>query len=169
MTEVLLDEAQVDTGFEEVGGIAVTKRVDRDSLLDPEIRDDAAKGTLDRGFGERSRRRASSFPPASEGGKEESRILVRYPVTPEDFERALGKRHVAIDRALATVNVNAGARGVEVAHLERATFGEPESERVDGPEASAALLALGGGDDAANLLEGEDIGELALRWDAQAL
>lgn len=52
MAQVALDDAQVDTGFEEMGGVAMAQRMDGNSLFsDACIKLGAAKGALDTTFG----------------------------------------------------------------------------------------------------------------------
>jgi hypothetical protein len=169
VTEVLLDEAQVDAGFEEMRRVAVAEGVDRDAFFEAELGDDTAQRALDCGLGQRLRRRVSLGPSTAEGGEEEAWVAVGRPVAAEGVERACGKWDVAIDGAFAAVDMNEGACGVDVADLEGETFGEAQAERVDRPEAGTAVFAASGRDDATDLFDGEDVGELRLRRHTQVL
>jgi hypothetical protein len=106
---------------------------------------------------------------AAECREEESWIAMGGPIAPQDVQGARGKRYVPVDGSLAAVDVNQRARGVDVADLEGDALGEPQPEGVDRPEAGAARFAAGGRDDPADLLNGEDVGELHLRRQAQVL
>ena len=89
------------------------------------------------------------------------------PVFAEGLERARRQRDEAVLGALAAVDVDHHAGAVDVADLEVEALGEPEAERVDGPEIGAVVGRADGGDEAADLVDGEDVGEAFLPLDAE--
>jgi hypothetical protein len=59
-------------------------------------------------------------------------------------------------------------RAIDVADLEVQSFGEPQSQRVDGVEVGAVMGRADGGDELSDLVDGEDVGEPLLPGDAEA-
>jgi hypothetical protein len=167
--QVLLDQAQVDTGLEQVGGVAVPQRVQGDALLEAEIAHHAAQCTLHAVLGHRVLRGAGLLLVAADGREEPAGMPMRGPVVAQHAQRALGQRYVAVPRALAAVDVDQLAGAVEVADLEEEAFGEPQAERVHGPEIGAIVARADRVDQAAHLLHSEHIGERLRPRDLQAL
>jgi hypothetical protein len=57
---------------------------------------------------------------------------------------------------------------VDIGDLEVEALGESEAEGVDGPEISPVVGRADGGDEATDLVRGEDVGEASLPGDAEA-
>jgi hypothetical protein len=61
MAQVLLDQTEVDPGFEQMGCVGMSESVDRDPLLDAELQDQLPQGGIDTGGCHRSRGGAGQF------------------------------------------------------------------------------------------------------------
>ena len=168
MAEVLLDQPEVDAGLEEMSRVTMSERVDRDGLAEPQVADDAAHGALDAGAFHGADRR---WRPG--GGRGRWRGRARWdgdawPSTrggPRAWPRAGDE---AVLGPLAVVDVDHHAVAVDVADLEVEALAEPEAQRVDGPEVGAVVGRADGGDEASDLVDGEDVGEAGLAGDAEA-
>ena len=95
-------------------------------------------------------------------------MAMRGPVFAEGLERARRQWDEAVLGPLAAMDVDHHAGGVDVADLEVEALAEPEAQRVDGPEVGAVVGRADGGDEAADLVDGEDVGEALLPGDAEA-
>jgi hypothetical protein len=91
------------------------------------------------------------------------------PVGAEGLEGAGGEWDEAVPGALAAVDVDHHATAVDVADREVEALAESEAERGDGPEGGAVVWRLDGGDEASDLVRGEDVGQAFLPGDAEAL
>jgi hypothetical protein len=60
-------------------------------------------------------------------------------------------------------------RAIDVADLEMQPLAEPEPQRVDGLEIGAVVGGTDSGDEASDLVDGEDVGEPLLPGDAEPL
>lgn len=81
MTHVLLNDAEVDAGFEEMGGIGVSKGVDGDILFsDTCFELGFAEGPLNTALGRGSFRVAGILSTPSYSRKQKARIAVGAPV-----------------------------------------------------------------------------------------
>ena len=102
--EVVLNEREGDARFEEMRGVAVPERMHMGALVHAALFDRAPEGALQRG--PRDRRRGKHRSGLTAGGrvprrKEPEGIAVRAPVRPQECERSVGERDVAILAALA--------------------------------------------------------------------
>ena len=86
-----------------------------------------------------------------------------------DLQRARRQRDEAVLGPLAAMDVDHHPRAVDVADLEVQPLAEPEPQRVDGPEVGAVVGRADGGDEASDLIDGEDVGEPLLPGDAEPL
>ena len=80
------------------------------------------------------------------------------------LQRARGERDEAVLAALAVTDVDHHAGRVDVADLEVEALAEAEAQRVDGLEVGAIVRSADGGDEAADLVDGEDVGEAKIPW-----
>jgi hypothetical protein len=67
------------------------------------------------------------------------------------------------------MDVDHHPRAIDVADLEMQPLAEPEPQRVNGPEIGPIMGRADGGDEATDLIDGEDIGEPLLPGDAEPL
>ena len=81
MAHVALDDAQVDSGFQQMGGVAMTQRVYGNSLFtDDGIRLGAAKGALDTTFGHGTHGIFCAFAVSAKSREEKMRMAVSPPI-----------------------------------------------------------------------------------------
>ena len=81
MAHVALDDAQIDAGFEEVGGVGMAKRVYGNSLFsDAGIKLGAAESALDTAFGHGSLRLCGAFAVSAESWEEKMGMAVSPPI-----------------------------------------------------------------------------------------
>src|SRR5262247_1800990 len=105
MAHVALDDAQVDSGFEEMSGVGMTQRVYGNSLFtDCGIQLGAAEGALDTAFGHGSLSLCGSFAVSTESREEKAGMAVDEPIAAQEMESGLGQRYVAILGALAAMD-----------------------------------------------------------------
>src|SRR4051794_37509545 len=105
---------------------------------------------------------------AAGGGEEPGRVAMGGPVFAEGLERGRRQGDEAVLGALAAMDVDHHPGAVDVADLEVEGLGESEAEGVDGPEIGAVVGRADGGDEATDLVGGEDVGEALLPRDAEA-
>ena len=94
-------------------------------------------------------------------------MAVGGPVLAEGLQRGRGERDEAVLAALAVADVDHHAGGVDVADPEVEALAEAEAQRVDGLEVGAIVRSADGGDEAADLVDGEDVGEALLPGDTE--
>ena len=133
MAHVALDDAQVDSGFEEVGGIGMTKRMDGDSLFtDGGIKFSATKSTLDTAFGHGSLSVLCSCAASAEGREEKARMAVGEPIAAQQMKSGLGQRDVAILGALAAVDMDHHAGAIDIGDFEMESLVQAQAAGIDG-------------------------------------
>jgi hypothetical protein len=132
MAHVALDDAQVDSGFEEMGGIGMTKRMDGDSLFtDCGIKLGAAKGALDTAFGHGSLSLFSFCAASTEGREEKARMAVGEPIAAQELKSGLGQRDVAILGALAAVDMDHHAGAIDIGDFEMESLVQAQAAGID--------------------------------------
>ena len=89
------------------------------------------------------------------------------PVFAEGFQGAGRQWDEAILGPLATMDVNHHPRAVDVGDLEMQPLAEPEPQRVDGLEVGAVVERADSGDQATDLVDGEDVREPLLPGDTE--
>lgn len=115
MAHVLLDEAEVDACFQEVGCIGMAKGVDRDPFLsDACLELGSAESALDAGFGHRVWGVRGAFSISSESWEKESGVAVSDPLISQEWQSGLREGDIAILGTLASVDVDHHAFGVDV-------------------------------------------------------
>lgn len=93
--EILLDELKSDARFQEVGGVAVAKRVHVGSLVDAGMLDCAHEGTL------QTRARDRTAGDILGRGEEPERVAMRAPVLAQECEQGVRERHESVVGTLA--------------------------------------------------------------------
>ena len=79
-----------------------------------------------------------------------------FPEVAEQKQRRLGQRQIAILRPLAAMNVDHHAFRVDVADLQIASFLQPQSQGVHGPEEHGHAWSRTLADDLVNLINGQN-------------
>jgi len=163
MTHVLLNDAEVDASFEEMGGIGVAKSVDGDILFsDTGLELGFSESALDRGFGHRSFSIAGTLPASSYSWEQEARIAVGGPVLTEELQSGVRQRDIAILGSLSPMNVDHHALGVDVGYFQVLCLLEPEAAGVDSAEEGIVLGGVDAGKQWSDFLGAEDGREAVL-------
>lgn len=96
------------------------------------------------------------------GREEQARMAMGFPLLAQEFQRALGQRHVTVLVALAAADVEEHATGVNVAHLQLEPFAQPEAAGIDRGQGDAVIEGGHALEEAAHFGGGEDDGQLEL-------
>jgi hypothetical protein len=155
-----LDEAEVDAGFEEMGGIRMSKGMDGHAELgDSGAAFGCAEGALDAGPTHRLRggRALLLIPPG--GRKEPGLVAMGSPVGAEQTQSIFGQRDIAVFGPLAPMDMNLEALAVDVGNRKGESFMEPEAQARDGGKVD--LVVQGGGrlEEAPDFLDTADGGK----------
>ena len=150
MAHVTLNGAEVDTRFEQMGGIGMPEGMGADvSFADTGALFGFAKSALDAAAGHGGGGAGQVFVIASGGGKEPGGVAVGFPGGSQQVEGVIGQGDVAVLGALPPVHVDHVARAIDIAHLQGERFVEAQSTAVEGGEVDAIVQrrhGLGGGD-----------------------
>ncbi len=122
MTKPDLDQAQIDTGFEQVGGPGMTQGVDSGWFGERELLDGGVEGVLKTTGGHRG---AGSGAVASSGtasGKQPAGVAVGAPVVTQEREGAWRERDIAVFIAFATLDMQLHTRAIDLRDLEVDAF-----------------------------------------------
>ena len=140
MAHVSLDDTQIDSGFEKMGGVGVAEGMNGDGLfVDSSSNLGPAEGALDTAFGHGRRSVLCSIAISAKGGEEEARVAVGPPIAAEQMEGGWGQRDVAILGTLSTVDMNHHAGGIDIGDFEVETFMEPQAAGIDGGKIGVIL------------------------------
>jgi hypothetical protein len=157
MAHVFLDDAEVDAGLQEVGGVGVAQGMNGDAFFaDSGIRLGPAECALDTTFGHGSLSFLCSFAVAAQGWEEELRMAVGYPIVAEQVEGGLGERDVTILGAFATVDMDHHAGGVDIGDFEMESFVKSEAAGVYGGKIGIVLEGLDSGQNASDFFHAEN-------------
>ena len=157
MAHVFLDDAEVDAGLQEVGGVGVPQGMNGDSFFsDSGIILGPTEGPLDTTFRHGGLSFLCSLPVAAQGWEEELRMVVGEPIAAEQVEGGLGERDVAIFGALAPVDMNHHSGGVDIGDFEVETFMKPQAAGVYGGEIGIVLEGFDAGQNASDFFHAKD-------------
>ena len=133
VAHITLDDAQVDAGFEEVGGVGMTKRVYGNSLFtDCGIKLGATESALDTAFGHGSLSLFCSRAASAKGWEEKARMAVGKPIAAQELKSGLGQRDVAILGALAAVDMDHHALTIDIGDFKMQCFVKAQAAGIDG-------------------------------------
>jgi len=149
MAQQALHGVQVDAGFEQVGGEGVAQGVDAALFLDarPELRhrvDLLGDGVV-------KRTGAVAIGEEPDAGRR------RRPVRAQILEEARGERHVAIFGALAGLDADRHAVGVDVRHPERNRLAHAQPCAIDGGEQQPMTWMRGRGEQSPHLFPAQNL------------
>jgi hypothetical protein len=154
MAHVALDDAQVDAGFEEVGGVGMAQRVYGNSLFsDAGIKLGATKGALDTALGHGSLSLFCTSATSTESREEQAGVAVGEPVAAQEMESRLGQREVAILGALATVDMDHHALTVDVGDFEVQAFVKAQATGVHGGQIDVVVEGFDVGKNASDFID----------------
>src|SRR6266851_8215501 len=143
MPQVALDEARIDAGFKEMGGVRMSEGMDGDTCLgDPGSLCGGPEGALDTGATHGGGRRRTLGVIAPSGGKEPGGVTMGFPVGAEQSQRLGGQGHVTVLGTLAAVDMDLEALAINIRDLQGEGFMEPEAQAIDGGEVD--LIVEGG-------------------------
>jgi len=87
MAHVALDDPQIDSGFEKMGGIGVTQGMDGDGLfVDSSSNLGPAEGALNTTFGHGRRSLLGTITASAKSREEEAGVAVGHPIAAEQTE-----------------------------------------------------------------------------------
>ncbi len=128
VSEVLLDDAQGNVGFQQVCREGVSQGVHRDFLAELELGGDLLDRPLSGGHAHRCLGSALGAGLermiATVSGEEELRMLVRDPIPPQGIDGELADGDVAVLGTFAAMDVDHLALGVDVADLQVQSFAQ---------------------------------------------
>lgn len=103
VAKVVLNQAEVDTSFEEMRRVAVTERVDVRAFVHPTLLHRAHEGALETRPRDVSHRGITEQRHAASRSRREKpkRIAMRAPVLAQQLQRGIRERHIAVLAALA--------------------------------------------------------------------
>lgn len=159
VAHVLLDLPEVDAGFEQMCGVAVTQRVGRNAAFGPaQLIDDFLDAALDGGQAHRPRGGGRLLVIASFTREQPLGMAMGCPVGAEHLKRLVGEGDQAVLVALAAADVDQHPAGVDVGDLQMEGFLQAEPERIDGPEKALQGGLVDRADELIDLGDGQDRG-----------
>jgi hypothetical protein len=157
MAHVSLDDPQVDSGFEEMGGIGMAQGVNGDTFfVDSCSNLGTAESPLDTTLGHGRRSVLCSITVSAKGWEEEARMTVGHPIAAEQVEGGLGEGHVAIFRALSTVDMDHHAAAIDIGDFEVETFMESQAAGIDAGKIGVILEGFDLGKNASDFFNAEN-------------
>jgi hypothetical protein len=160
MAHVSLDDPQIDSSFEKMGGIGVAEGMNGDTLfLDSSSNLGTTEGALDTTLSHGKLGLLGSMAISAKGREEELRVTVGPPIEAEQMECRLREREVAILGTLATVDMDHHAGGVDIGDFEMETFVKPQAAGVDGGKIGIILEGFDTGQNASDFIHAENGGE----------
>jgi hypothetical protein len=162
MAEIDLNLAEVLTLLQQVRRVRMAQRVDVGRFGNAGGQEGQAEGTLKGGAVHRLGRGGGASSALTLGGEEQRRMAMRFPLLPQESQRAFGQRDIAIRIAFAGADVQEHALGIDIADLEVQPFAQPQPARVDRDEANAMIQGGDGAQNAAHLGGGEHDREFEL-------
>ena len=155
-----LDEAEIDTGFEERGRVSMSEGMDgHTGFGDTGPPCGCTEGPLD-AVSTHGRSGGSTvllIPPG--GRKEPEGVVGGGPGGAEQTQSIFGQGDVAVFGPLAAVDMALEALTVDVGTLQGECCVEPQSQTGNGREVNLVVLGCGGREETSDLLDTEDGGE----------
>jgi len=157
MAHVSLDNPQIDSGFEKMGGIGMAQGVNGDALfVDSCINLGTTESPLDTAFGHGKLSVLCPITVSSQGREEEARMTVGEPIAAEQMECGLGEGHIAILGPLSTVDMDHHTVAVDIGDFEMETFVKPEAAGVDRGEVGIVLEGFDAGKNTSDFFNTEN-------------
>lgn len=162
MAQELLNEAKVDSGFQQMSRPGMAKRMDTGKLIDPALLESFLEGNLNaalwHGFGGTGHVNAAS----TRSREDEEGIAVSYPVASEDLQSVLRKGDKAVFGSLAMSHMDEHAGAVDVGDPKVSAFLQTQATRVDGSQTGPVAGQTDEAQDLANLFDAQYHRELLL-------
>ena len=167
MAEVLLQSADVDSGLQQMSGVAVTQTVHTDSPSKLRLCHDLPQRALHGGFGHRLPRVQNDLSFRIRLRKQQRFVSMCLPVLSQRMQSDQRHRNEPVLCSLASVNMDAHAFGIDIPHLQRQSFVESQATRTDRQEVRIKSWLAKGGEDASDFGDGGDGRKLLLARDAK--
>ena len=163
MTELVLHPAQVETGLDQMGGITVAQRVDRDVLADARIRDSQPERTL---HGPAIHEMTCGCcRGAGLAGEQPARVTMFRPPAAQRRKGDRRQHHEAVLVAFGESEMNVHAGAVDIGDFELHGLAESQTHAVCSEPEDPVTPLPGAVNDVRNLIDGEHIRQrLGLRW-----
>lgn len=165
MPEVLLDAANVDTGFEQMSGITVAKGMDGNPFFKIELCHSPSQGALDGGFFHRHGCRGTFFAASPELWKDQAWVAMGRPIVTQGVQGDLGQGDIPVLGALAAMDMDAHALFVNIADLQVQGFVEPQSTGINGGEIGFVLRGGNGAENSLDFIDTEHRGQAVFPFD----
>lgn len=137
MAEVLLDLSEIDTVFQEVGGIGMSRCMDGGFLMDTTLMKGGAESILDIADGHRVIGRTAMDAAATAGGKDPYGISMELPAFAQSQEGFCRQGNAAMFSAFSRAEVNVSAGAVDIGNAQMCAFLESQSAGVNRLKANA--------------------------------
>jgi hypothetical protein len=152
-----LHGAEVDAGFEPMGGIGMAERMDPDvSFEDASPLGGFAESALDAAAAHGRGGGSPVFLIASACGKEPGGVAMGFPGQAQECQGLMRERDIAVLGALAAVDVDHVARAIDIAHLQGKRFVQAQPTAVDGGEGDAIVEGSGSVEETVHLFQAAD-------------
>ena len=122
--QILLNQAQVHPGFEQVGGVGVAQGRDMRVFGAAGLLEGRAKGHLHAAFGHGCGRGGRADAAPSGGGEEPHRVAMGCPIGAQELERRLRQGDIPVLAAFAEADMHEHPGAVDLAHLQVRPFCE---------------------------------------------
>ena len=149
VAEVALNDAEIDTGFQEMGGVGMARGMDRNCFfVHAGIELGLAKGTLDAAFGHgmKGLMQAGSF--SAESWEQKTGVAVSAPVLAQQMKRGQWQRDIAVLGALAAVDMDHHALTVDIRDFEVTAFVKTQAAGIHGGQIDMVVGGFDVGQDA---------------------
>jgi hypothetical protein len=158
-----LDDPQIDSGFEKMGGVGMAEGMNGDSFFSDSSSDlGPAEGALNTTFGHGRGSGVCSITVSAKSWEEEAGVTVGGPIASEQLESGKGERDIAILGPLATVDMDHHAGGIDIGDFEMETFVESQAAGIDGGKIGIILEGFDLGKNGSDFFTAENRGESSL-------
>jgi len=130
--KINLDLTEVLALLKQMRRIGMTQAVNMGCLLDAAGLEGLAKGQLQGRAAHGLGGRRGALTAVTFGREKQGGMAVGFPERPEQNQRALRQRHVAITIAFASADVDEHALGIDIAYLQPQALAQTQSTGVDG-------------------------------------
>jgi hypothetical protein len=127
VTEIGLNEAQIDAGFEQMRGVGMAQGVDAGVFLHAALLQGGFEGALDTALVHRLSGGGRGHTRARRRRKKPDGMTVGAPVLAQQNQCVIGQRHIAIFVTLALSDVEHHPLAVNIADLQRDAFAQAQA------------------------------------------
>jgi hypothetical protein len=154
VAHVALDDTQVDTGFQEMSGVAMAQGVNRNSFFtDAGIELGLAEGTLDAAFGHGIKGLIDAGSLSAESWEDKTWVAVGAPVLAQQMKSGLRQWDITVLGALAAVDMDHHALAVDIGDFEMAAFVKTQTAGVHGGQIDVVVEGFNVGQDTSDFFD----------------